>query len=78
MKRLCTIAFFACGTWILPRSVPAQLRGPELDLAIHQYLQPLVALRTFSGVMLLARGDSLLIERAYGLADAEHSVPMTT
>jgi CubicO group peptidase (beta-lactamase class C family) len=32
----------------------------------------------FSGVILVARGDSILFEKAYGLADVELDVPVTT
>ena len=50
----------------------------ELEQAIDTYLAPLLDLETFSGVVLVADGDSILFEKAYGPADIELGVSLTT
>jgi CubicO group peptidase (beta-lactamase class C family) len=49
----------------------------ELAKAIDAYVAPYVALHAFSGVILLARGDDVLVNRPYGMANYEFGVPNT-
>lgn len=60
----------------LPHAGIAQSR--DLAPAVDATVAPLLALDVFSGVVLVARGDSILFEQAYGLADRELAVPVTT
>lgn len=50
--------------------------SPTLAGAVDAYIQPLLDLDVFSGVLLVARGDSVVLSRAYGLADREFGVPI--
>jgi CubicO group peptidase (beta-lactamase class C family) len=52
-------------------SAPRTLAG-----AVDTYIQPLLDLDVFSGVVLVAHGDSVVLSRAYGLADREFGVPL--
>jgi CubicO group peptidase (beta-lactamase class C family) len=47
----------------------------RLERRIDAYVAPIVAARSFSGVVLVARGDHLLAKRAYGLASQELAAP---
>jgi CubicO group peptidase (beta-lactamase class C family) len=47
----------------------------ELEKALDAYLAPYIRFHAFSGVVLLAKGDSVLFERAYGMANAEFGIP---
>lgn len=49
-----------------------------LSREVDQYLEPYVLSRNFSGAVLLARGDEVLVRREYGMASYEHSVPVTS
>ncbi len=57
-----------------PAVAPAASVG---DLLTHMasYVDSLTALDRFSGVVLIARGDSVLFLKAYGFADRERKVP---
>ncbi len=48
----------------------------DLEAAVDAYLAPLRALHVFRGVVLVARGDSVLFQKAYGRADLEEDVPL--
>ena len=48
--------------------------GTDLQMMVDEYLQPYVESKSFSGVILLARGDEILLNRGYGTANYEHSV----
>lgn len=61
------------------RDIAAQAKAsPSRALAaqVDAYVAPLVDLQVFSGTILTARGESVLLERSYGLADAEHGIPV--
>jgi CubicO group peptidase (beta-lactamase class C family) len=63
---------------LLPLLAPPAARAQEnseLAGSVDRYVQPLVDLDVFSGVVLVARGDSVVLARAYGLADREFGVP---
>jgi len=53
------------------------LAAPPKNLAtrIDAYVKPYVEQNTFSGVVLVAKGDDVLFEKAYGYANAEFAVP---
>lgn len=65
---------------LAPAAVVAQASGAPGDLApaVDAYLAPLRALDVFSGVVLVARGESVLFQKAYGMADREHDVALTS
>ena len=44
---------------------------------VDEYLRPLVASGDFNGVALVARGNRVLVQRAYGKADWDLGVPLT-
>lgn len=72
MKQLfpfCAFAFFfAAGTMALSAQ-PPKLDAAEIDLRLEKYIRPYVDQKDFSGVILIAQGDSVLAEKAYGLAN---------
>lgn len=47
----------------------------DLGHAIEAFLSPYVTAGNFSGTVLVARGEELLVEAAFGVADSERSVP---
>src|SRR4051794_25542843 len=51
-------------------SVAAASAAPELDSQVDAYLKS----ANFSGTVLLARDGKILVERGFGMADAEHEV----
>lgn len=60
------------------RSVPALLfdrSSPVPEARIDAALRDLARRDLFSGVVLIARGDEILFNRAYGLASREYNVP---
>jgi CubicO group peptidase (beta-lactamase class C family) len=61
--------------WLLlaaPRLL-AQQAGSRVD----DLVKPLLQLNTFSGVVLAAKGDKIVVQKAYGMADYEFGVPNT-
>lgn len=54
-----------------PSAAPGAPGAPALEQVVAGY----VAGRDFSGVVLVARGDTVLLERAYGQADRAFGVP---
>lgn len=61
---------------VLLLAVPA-LAAPPKDFAAKAdaYLRPYVDRNAFSGVVLVAKGDEVVLEKAYGMANAEFAVP---
>lgn len=55
--------------------------GPDsqqaLEPAIAAYLEPLLRTNNFAGVVLIARGDTIIFEQGYGLANVEMQTPHT-
>ncbi|HEX4826312.1 MAG TPA: serine hydrolase domain-containing protein [Candidatus Polarisedimenticolaceae bacterium] len=45
--------------------------------ALHEYLDRLARLGAFSGSALVARGDTVLLDGGYGLADRRRGIPVT-
>lgn len=55
--------------------------GGEIAAAtsdVRAYLQQAAAKGSFSGVVLIGRGDEIVLEEAYGFAEVEHAVPLRT
>src|SRR6202011_3128311 len=65
----CALPAFAAGV-----PMDSRKNGAILD----DYLRPYVAAKDFSGVLLIARGNSILAEKTYGMADFERNVPNRT
>src|ERR1700687_2901414 len=51
---------------------------PALARAVDAYIAPYVPIRAFSGVALIAKGDSVLLEKGWGFANEEFQVPNTS
>lgn len=56
-------------------ALPLQASNHELDAKIDRYVRPYVERNAFSGVILVARGDEVVFEKAYGMANYEFGVP---
>jgi len=61
-------------TFLPPCSIEAQT---VLERRLDDLIEPLVAGQTFSGSILVAREDRVLLTRGYGLADRTRGVPNT-
>lgn len=72
--RVLILVFMAVGLWA-PSMAEA---GASLEHRVDAYLAPLLAARKFSGEVLIARGDQVLLDKAYGLASVELGAPNTT
>ncbi len=59
-----------------PAPALAAESGP-LSASVDSYLQPYVESHNFSGTVLIARGDDVLINKGFGMADYESSIPNT-
>lgn len=60
-------------------AAPAQARPTqEIVAALERHVGGLLETHDFSGVVLLAQGEEILFERAYGLADRSFAVPNRT
>lgn len=71
MNRLFLLAMLA----LLP-SVPCAARGPQDAMArVDAYLQRWHDVGRLNGVVLVARGDDVLYERGFGLANREWEIP---
>lgn len=57
--------------------VHANHSPPALAKAIDAYVAPYLAFHAFSGVILVAAGDTILVNRPYGMANYEFSVSNT-
>ena len=72
---------FACAPSPRPestRSTGAVAVAPPsagLGAAVDAYMAPLVRSHDFAGAVLVARGDRIVFERGYGMANAELNVP---
>src|SRR5438105_4901971 len=74
------VSLISAASLLLLLSHPPNSTPPQKDLnrAIDAYVTPFVDSHAFSGVVLLARGDSVLAERPYGMANYELGVPNRT
>ena len=70
----------ACTWWLLsvgfvaPAAAQTTFDAVTIDQRADQWITPYVAAGDFSGVVLIARGDQILFEKAYGKANFEHDV----
>ncbi len=80
MRRVLTAALFST-TLTLPAGAPVAARSSvgdaRITAAVDAYLRPLIAIDAFQGVVLVARGDRILVQKGYGLANVELGVPNT-
>jgi CubicO group peptidase (beta-lactamase class C family) len=60
-----------------PATKSAPKPAPSLGAKVDAYLQPYVALDLFQGAVLVARGDQVLFQKGYGLANVELGVKNT-
>lgn len=73
-----TLAAIACGAW-LAACASALGGAPSIDPSIQEiddYFSAEAQASRFSGVVLVARGDRILLERGYGFADFENASEM--
>ena len=49
----------------------------SLVSSVDSYLAPIVRSKDFNGVVLVAKGDKVLVEKVYGMADFELGAPLT-
>lgn len=79
MKPVYRIGLFAlCGTALLIQQTLHAVAAPSTALALDQYFQRRVTQSGFSGETLVARGHDILFEKAFGKADVEHGVALTS
>lgn len=52
-------------------------KNTALDARLDIYLRPFVTTNNFSGVLFISRGDRILYQRAYGLANPDFAIPNT-
>ncbi len=79
MIRLITRVATCCAVIAMQRPLQAQAshrQGSSLAVTLDQYVAPLIDLGVFSGTILVSRGGRTVIERSYGLADAENAIPV--
>src|SRR5262249_37081323 len=78
MHRSARLALLTIVFGFAPTAI-AQAASPGAARAVHQrasrYLAPLIDLDVFQGAVLLARGDRILLEEGFGLANFEHGIP---
>ena len=60
-----------------PNGTKAEDDVPQIEEEVDSYLAPYVTSQNFSGSILLARGNDVLLEKGFGLANREHAVPIT-
>src|SRR5262249_10550373 len=71
---------FVCFACFIPFALPAEAQTPlgnsnKLAERLDDYLRPYLEVKDFSGVVLIAQGDTILAAKAYGMADFEAGVP---
>jgi CubicO group peptidase (beta-lactamase class C family) len=58
------------GAFLSSQSIP-------IENAVDEYITPYVDSRIFSGSVLIAQGENILLSKGYGMANLEHDVPNT-
>lgn len=53
---------------------PAPAAPATLEPQIDAYLEPVISTNNFSGMVMIARGDRILFQKAYGYANLEHRI----
>ena len=74
-KRTAALLALVAAALAAPGIAAAAVAGPALEQAVDAYLQPLLRTNNFAGIVLVARGDEILFQKGYGLANVEHQVP---
>ena len=74
-KRTAMLMAVIATVLLAPNAAGATVEGPALERAVDAYLQPLLRTNNFAGVVLVARGGQVLLQKGYGLANVEHGVP---
>lgn len=74
--------FRVCAS-LMAFALPAFAEGAPMDsrkigARLDDYLRPYVAVKDFSGVVLIAQDNTILAEKTYGMADFERNVPNRT
>jgi CubicO group peptidase (beta-lactamase class C family) len=59
---------------VLPAAAQTAFDAVTIEQRADQWIKPYVAAGDFSGVVLIAQGDQMLVEKAYGKADFQHGV----
>jgi len=72
---LCSLAVFFSVTLTQPSKKSKSIK--QISNALDSYMQALTNLYRFSGVVVVAKGDKVLLNKGYGLANFEHDVPNT-
>lgn len=70
-----------CALVTFPLVQEATERAPQsagFEGRVEAYLRPYVRMDHFAGTVLLASGDSILVHRAFGMAERQSGVPFTT
>jgi CubicO group peptidase (beta-lactamase class C family) len=62
---------------VIVLAIAAEGGGATLSTKIDAYVAPYVKYHAFSGVILLAHKDEVLVNRPYGMANYEFNVPVT-
>ena len=78
MSRSVRLGMLACLLLSLPvfaQSKAFLLHEKDIVARADQWLQPYVRASDFSGVVLIAQGDQVLLQKAYGEADFSHNIP---
>ena len=67
------------GKQAVTAGTPAPLTGPDAAVSqkLDNYMTALAGAGRFSGTVLVARGDTVLLSKGYGMANEEFSVPNT-
>jgi CubicO group peptidase (beta-lactamase class C family) len=67
----------ACGNWKLPALDGDRVVRGDLGARLHRDLSARVD-SGFNGAVLIVQGDAVVLHQAYGWADAQRTVPVTT
>lgn len=61
----------------VPSTVPASALDPAVEQAVDEYLATVFDGQPFSGAVLIAQGDAVLLGKGYGMADRAQAIPNT-
>lgn len=70
----CLVSVLACLA-ATPVADPARADDSKVRAKVLEYLEPIVQMRDFSGAVLVAHEDNVLVREAFGYADFERKVP---
>ena len=72
-KELTALLLLICFAAAVPAG--AQAVAPNFEESVDAYLRPYLDIGHLSGTILIARGDEVLYEKSFGLANRELGVP---